>query len=450
MTEPTRRSRSLLLAALLVAAALGVPGAIFLASHWASEVEEITVIAPDQFRSQGLAWGVYCREILENAGRPAGVSAVGMVDDYAVSAFQALQEAFRAHPESTPLEVAVYDLRHSEPILAFPRRFGSPPPGPEAFRSFEKLRLEVAHASGERSTDVFVTGPIRPTALPFEYSMRCVLRFDHPQALEIRGKNFYFAIIGGVFLFLLYVIFTAIYVLGRGEVSQLFRTKEKEIRLRAMGQVAEGIAHEVRNPLNAVSLMVQYLERLPEKSGARPGPDDFQRVYLELGKIRKVIDNFVSFAKLREIELTEWDAGELVDETVRHFEPLIAEIGIEIRRESRGDLRVTADRAKIAQVLRSIVENAVEAVRDAPAKELFITAIEGKANVTVAVRDSGEALPEKMFENMFDPFVSTRPSAMGLGLTIARTVVESHGGTIQAAAARPNGCVVTMNLPKSF
>jgi signal transduction histidine kinase len=451
MNEKTPRSTRLLLIALVIAAALAVPGAMWLASTWAQQVESLSEFQPEALHAQGVSWGSFYRQMLESWRLPpAGHGDI--TTQYAEEQVLKINDIFRRHREITPNELTVLRVGpdgQENVLLSYPGRRREHYPPESAYVDAPEAALRVALEPGEYYTDIVVLGPLRPQFVPEPLVMRCVLRFVHVRAHAIRGRRAYFAAVGGLFVFLLYAIFVTIHILARGEVSQAFRAKEKEIRLRAMGQVAEGIAHEVRNPLNAVSLMVQYLERLPEKSGQRPSPQDFQRVYFELGKIRKVIDNFVSFAKLRELELSEWDVGRLLDDVLMHFDPVIQELGIKVQRESRGDLLISGDRPKLEQVLRSVVENAVEAVRTVAMRELLISASGGKKDVTVAIRDSGEGVSDQLLAAMFDPFVSTRPSAMGLGLTIARTVVESHGGSIQAAAA-PRGCVVTVVLPRRF
>ena len=252
------------------------------------------------------------------------------------------------------------------------------------------------------------------------------------------------------YLTMLYAVLLAVYRAGRRQAELLHRAREKEIRLQAIGAVAEGIAHEVRNPLNAVSLTVQYLEKAQEKIGRLPQPEDFQRVYMEVGKIRKVIDNFVGFAKLRDMELSAWDMREAVEECARALGHLFDEAEVTIEVDGDGDSRLVGDRPKMIQVLRSILDNAVDAVRTVDHREIRVV-VEGRRNeVRVAVRDSGESPSEHVLQSMFDPYFSTRPRAMGLGLTLAKTVVESHGGTIEAGAAKGGGCVVTVVLPQRF
>ena len=229
-----------------------------------------------------------------------------------------------------------------------------------------------------------------------------------------------------------------------------FTAKEKTIRLKAISSVAEGIAHEVRNPLNAISLNVQYLEKLGSKPGHQASPRDYQRVYRELGKIRKVVDNFVNFAKLRDLEITDIDMKEALNSALVDLKSRFRDEDVKLLRSEKGDLMLSADFPKLVQVIINILEQALDAIMDAENKVIEVEIVGEAKIVTVSVRDYGESHSEDSIKNMFDPYFSLRTSSLGLGLTTAKTVVESHGGKILAEGAPGGGCVVTLVFPRTF
>lgn len=309
--------------------------------------------------------------------------------------------------------------------------------------------LSVVVRRDDAVTRVFVRGPLTARApVRDAYVFSAVLEYPPFSRVEARGRTYAWTIVL-VYLGMLYALFIAVYLIGRREMTLEFSAKEKEIRLKAIASVAEGIAHEVRNPLNAISLNVQYLERLPG-AGKEPTSEDYQRVYVELGKIRKVIDNFVNFARLRDFELTEWDMGEALEDARVAVEPSLEDHVIHFEASSSGDTRLEGDRPKVVRVLTDVLANAVDAVRGRDDRR--VTAhIDGRRDgVRVTVRDSGETPTEDVLRNMFDPYFTTRSSAMGLGLTLAKTVVEAHGGTIEAAVSEQGGCVVELAFPRRF
>jgi len=257
----------------------------------------------------------------------------------------------------------------------------------------------------------------------------------------------YGVILLGVVIYLLACL--AIFM-TRAQLGVLNRARERAGRLEAISKVAGGIAHEVRNPLNGISLMLQYMERKVKKTGEAPQPSDFARIHLELGKIRKVVDNFVKFARTQDLEVGDMDMGRLVEHVMATFEPALKEGGITYHIERDGKLGCTADEEKIREVLEAVITNSLESMRDQEDGELFIRVQGGRRNVRVIVRDTGDILDERQVRSIFEPYFTTRESALGLGMTVARTLVESHGGSLEAAAAQGGGCVVTLTLPRHF
>jgi signal transduction histidine kinase len=454
MNEKAASTRRLTLLALLVIAVLAVPGAVYLAYSWSKGIETIGNVPDEEYRVQGIAWGEFYRNLLVSWARPSQPGAGDVRLQFCEMATRRLSTLLKQRPEIAPSELAVLrvnrDRTEAATLMSVPGRPLDRYPEESDYKEFAEADLRVAVMADEVDTIVVVRAPIRATSLPDDLEVRCALRYRNVKSERIRGENYYYAVVGGIFLFLLYAIFVTIYVLGRGEVSTIFRSKEKEIRLKAMGQVAEGIAHEVRNPLNGVSLMVQYLEKVQDKAGRKPRPEDFQRIHIEVGKIRKVIDNFVSFAKLREIELQEFDMGQLVQETIDSFAPTIADAKISVKRTTSGDLFCVADRPKLAQVVRTILENAIEAVKESSRREIAIDLSAEKNLVRLRVEDSGPSMTPSQIHQLFDPYAATTRANFGLGLTVARTVVESHGGSIRAVPGADFGCTIVVDLPRAF
>ena len=450
MIAPTPHRITLVV--LLVAALAAALLAFGFLGTWNRHVEGLE---PDVFRGQGLEWGVYFQKDLERRleeflARPSTRDwerefplQVGI--DYR-------QGTARPRVEATELSLLAAD-DGSEPLAvllgAKLAEFAD-----DGFE-YERLSgLNVRVDTDEDGGHVYVVGPVRGSSIGGEKSealfrFRLALRFPPLRIITAESRR-YAQILLLLYLLMLYGILIAVYVAGRRGVMARYRAKEKEIRLNAVGAVAEGIAHEVRNPLNAVSLLIQYVERLREKSGKHPAPEDFQRLYLELGKIRKVIDNFVGFAKLRDLELSDWNFGEAVAEAVSSLENVATGAGATISIECLGNLELHGDRPKMLQVIRSVVENAIEAVGNAEERTIRVAADGRKDMIRFAIRDPGESPSEKVLQNMFDPYFTTHRQAMGLGLTLAKTIVESHGGTIEAASPEGGGCVVTMRLPRRF
>ena len=144
------------------------------------------------------------------------------------------------------------------------------------------------------------------------------------------------------------------------------------------------------------------------------------------------------------------DLDEVVRETLALFEGLAARRGIPLRVFLAGDLpKVTADRVEIEQVLLNLLQNAVDAMIDHEGREAGITvrtSLDGAA-VKVAVRDHGPGLTPETEAHLFETFFTTKPQGLGLGLSICRTIVESHGGRLWAANNADGGLTMRFTLP---
>jgi signal transduction histidine kinase len=261
------------------------------------------------------------------------------------------------------------------------------------------------------------------------------------------GRN-YAAILVVAYWLMLWIAVVAVYLVGRRQQSLAFRDQERAARLEAMTSAAEGIAHEIRNPLNGIALNAQILEKLQER-GAPASSDDFRRLREEVSKIRRVIDDFVSFSRLRDIELSSLDFDEAIDEVLGEMAPMLADVGAEVEHRRADDALLRADHPKLLRLLRSLLRNAGEALVDAAgARRLNIAVAGGRDEVRVRIENAGAVIDPAVLESMFDPFFTTRSSAIGLGLTLAKTIVEAHGGSIASEARPGGGLIVTFELPR--
>ncbi len=250
----------------------------------------------------------------------------------------------------------------------------------------------------------------------------------------------------------IYMLAVLAFLVSRRGVLSAHRERERGVRLKAIGEVAGGIAHELRNPLNSVNLSVQLIERaMKEQVGeARMRTRDFERVYGEIGKIKKVVDNFVRFARLGDLTVTTFDLKEVVDTVLASFAPLLADMGIRLDWQHSGQTTMRGDREKIAQVVSATLQNAVDAMTGTTGGAITVRLQGKRSELWLAIRDTGEVLDEARLRSIFEPYYSARDHALGLGLTIAKTYVDCHGGVVDAASAQGGGCVVTITLPRSF
>jgi two-component system, NtrC family, sensor histidine kinase HydH len=223
-------------------------------------------------------------------------------------------------------------------------------------------------------------------------------------------------------------------------------------QLAAVGQLAAGMAHELRNPLTAAKAVLQLTDRPADLSER-----DLQVLKQEVRRLEQSVQTVLDFARppqpeKRPVDLRQLmhEAGELVSRRAQLQRILVDYVPPD------DPITVVADATQLRQVLLNLILNALDAVsRDGVVRlELqsepaaTVTSDDRKGGrVVIRVRDSGPGLPVQIGERIFDPFISTKEIGLGLGLSICRRIVEAHRGVLSAAGDPDGGAVFTVSLP---
>lgn len=213
--------------------------------------------------------------------------------------------------------------------------------------------------------------------------------------------------------------------------------------------LAGGLAHEIKNPLSTIGMI---LELMVEDLGEGETPRDrrlltkVQTIQRECRHLQDILNAFLQFARVGELELVETDLNELVRDFIDFYQPQANEQGIEISPHLASDLLpVRVDRSLIRQILMNLALNAQEAMPDGGTLELQ-THVNG-SRVHLEFIDSGVGMGERTREKIFNAFFSTKPSGNGLGLPTVRKIVEAHNGTISCDSEPGRGTRFTISLP---
>lgn len=224
--------------------------------------------------------------------------------------------------------------------------------------------------------------------------------------------------------------------------------------LTAAGQMAASIAHEINQPLNAIvtngSAGLRWLSS-PAPDRLREVRAALERIVREGNRASQVIEGIRAMFKNDVRQKTPLDVNQLIGEVLSLLDSELRRnqilVQIELIPES---LKVLADRVQLQQVIANLVANAMEAmgtVNDR-ARTLSVTsAISKPDGVLISVADSGPGIDSESLGRIFNPFFTTKPQGMGMGLTICRSIIESHGGNLSASAAHPHGTVFRIVLP---
>jgi signal transduction histidine kinase len=246
-----------------------------------------------------------------------------------------------------------------------------------------------------------------------------------------------------------------------GAVVERLRQSEREVlrseQLAAVGQMAAGMAHELRNPLTSMKLLVQGAmeqeslnppdDETDDYRGRGLGGRDLRILEEEISRLEGLVQSFVQFARPPKVERREVDLRRLTEQAVHLVTARAAQRGIRLEcRLPDEPLRFPVDSSQLSQVLLNLLLNAVDAVPSGGLVRVEL-AREADGRLRLEVSDNGCGLPPELGSRIFAPFVTTKETGLGLGLSITKRIVEAHGGSIVAANRAESGAVFTVHLP---
>jgi signal transduction histidine kinase len=215
-------------------------------------------------------------------------------------------------------------------------------------------------------------------------------------------------------------------------------------RINALQTLSAGLAHEVRNPLNAAKLQLELLDRRLRRKDDDPRVlEPVQLAHHEIERLTVMLNEFLSFARPPELHLVEHDAVAVARDVV-DLERAYADTR-EVTIELVGSLvaaRLRVDPGKLHQVVQNLVRNAIETARSRVGVEVVLA----ERSLHIRVSDDGHGMTDDVRARIFEPFFSTKESGVGMGMSIVHSFVAMHGGTIEIATS-PEGTTIAVALP---
>jgi len=221
---------------------------------------------------------------------------------------------------------------------------------------------------------------------------------------------------------------------------------ERQEKLTAMGELASGVAHEIRNPLNAIGVLGQRLDM--EFS---PTEDEQEYHHLvraivsEVYRVNAIIQRFLKFARPPQLMLMPSDLDELIEQYRPVLEGEAKAKGLEFSVQACSESKVSLDREQMQQVLLNLVQNAVEATQENGT--VTVTAGKSTGNAFIEVADTGKGIPLEIQSQIFNLYFTSKDNGTGMGLSIANQIVQAHGGILEVESREGVGSVFRIVLP---
>ena len=229
-----------------------------------------------------------------------------------------------------------------------------------------------------------------------------------------------------------------------GELHHLEAQLRRRDRLHALGEVAMGLAHEIRNPLGIIKTATQLLHRRADL--ADTDKRHLEYVVSEVSRINELITEFLDFAKPNPPLRVLQAARPLVDEILGFCAPELTAHNVDVQVDDQAPgATIYADAKQLKQACLNLILNAIDAMPDGGRLTLGIRSVGD--NTVISIADSGQGIPAEMIERIFTPFVTTKASGTGLGLAKVYSIMESHDGSIECTSEKDAGATFSLYIP---
>ncbi|MCP5063574.1 MAG: GHKL domain-containing protein [Ignavibacteriae bacterium] len=222
---------------------------------------------------------------------------------------------------------------------------------------------------------------------------------------------------------------------------------QRKERLVAMGELASGVAHEIRNPLNTISTITQQLNK---DFQPKENEEEFftlsNLVAKEVKRINETIKSFLHFSKPEKIVLKEFFFSELLEQIENQYKPMLSEKSTVINIEKNWDGKVNWDRNQILQVIMNLIQNAYDSIES---NGKISVKVEQQINnqILLTISDNGNGIPKHILNKIFNLYFTTKAKGTGIGLSMVQRIIIEHGGTISVESTEGEGTTFSILIP---
>ena len=245
---------------------------------------------------------------------------------------------------------------------------------------------------------------------------------------------------------LLFCLFKAWHSFKNFRLSLLQR--ESELRKQELAAVSAGLAHEVKNSLNGISLNAQLLKEKLKEAGAGDGQiKKLERIEKEAAASGEMLASFLNYAGQSNFTLKEMNLTALINELGQFFQEAGEKDGTLVFFTADQALQsVMACENSLRHAVTNLMWNALQAVKGAPGAKVELSALQKGGEILLSVKDNGPGIPKDKIEKIFEVFYTTKKSGIGLGLAVARKAALDHGGSLELKDAK-EGCFFLLRIP---
>lgn len=228
--------------------------------------------------------------------------------------------------------------------------------------------------------------------------------------------------------------------------EDLKRTQDKLIqseKLAALGKLTAGIAHEIRNPLTSIKVLIHSLaEKITDTETKEK---DIKVIEDEIERVNQIINRFLDFARPKQPQFSPVDINQILEQTINLISGEVKEQNVVLNKELSSLLPIQADGKQMKQVFLNLFLNAIQAMPEG-GKLRIKTDLKGQS-IRIEIQDEGMGIPEEIKDKLFGPFFTTKEEGIGLGLSIVKRIIDDHKGSIKVRNSHPKGTIFTIDLP---
>ncbi len=235
-----------------------------------------------------------------------------------------------------------------------------------------------------------------------------------------------------------------------GVLADAINRMAEQVRQRdaALKEMAAGVAHEIRNPLNSIKLLISLLEEELQEQGAAVQPSTLKTIDYEIGKLNRFIEEFLTYARPTAPIRDQVSSRDLIASVLEMTMAEASARSVQIKESYKGKIQLLhADRLRLEQTLLNMALNALQASLAGGSVTIIADSTCSDGGIDFVVEDSGTGISREVLPQLFEPFFTTRSDGTGLGLANARKIAEEHQGQLRAENRAEGGARFVLHLP---